>query len=187
MAITCPECGAEFDATLFEFGHQVHCRCGAEVEYPGIDLRAGHVVAQGEEKVVAHEDHCVGGMRATSGEPQQDPKRLCQIARAAGEQLVADLDRARQFTGQWADKKLTEMLVEAALSASLHRLAETGCWGEANRLPSKEFWRIAGPLLELGTLQRHARLKPRGYAGDYQMLHWICDGLLLRSSAGLGL
>ena len=84
-----------------------------------------------------------------------------------------DLDRARQFTGQWADKKLTEMLVDAALSASLHRLAETGCWGEANRLPSQEFWRIAGPLLESGALQHRARFKPRGYAGDYQMLHWI--------------
>lgn len=58
-------------------------------------------------------------------------------------------------------------------TACLQRLAETCCWGEANRLPSMEFWRIAGPLLESGMLQRHARLKPRGYAGDYQMLHWI--------------
>lgn len=107
-------------------------------------------------------------------QPQQDSQRLRQTARVAGEQLVADLDRAKQFTGQWEDKKLTEMLVDAALTTSLRRLAETGCWGEANRLPSQEFWRIAGPLLELGTLQRHARLKPRGYAGDYQMLHWIC-------------
>jgi len=112
-------------------------------------------------------------MRATFGESQQDLKRLFEIARTAGEQLVLDLDRAKQFTGQWADKKLAEMLVDAALTASLHRLAETGCWGEANRLPSQEFWRIAGPLLESGTLQRHARFKPRGYAGDYQMLHWI--------------
>ncbi len=65
------------------------------------------------------------------------------------------------------------MLVEAALTASLHRLAGTDCRGETNRLPSQEFWRIAGPLLELGTLQSHARQKPRGYAGDYQMFHWI--------------
>ena len=110
---------------------------------------------------------------ATSGQPQADPQQLLQIACAAGEQLVADLDRARQLTAQWADKKLAEMLVDAAISASLHRLAATGCWGEANRLPSQEFWRIAGPLLESGVLQCHARLKPRGYAGDYQMLRWI--------------
>ncbi len=101
------------------------------------------------------------------------PNGWLGYARSAAEQLVTDLDRARQFTGQWADTKLTEVLVDAALSASLHRLAETGCWGEANRLPSQEFWRVAGSLLELGSLQRHARLKPRGYAGDYQMLHWI--------------
>ena len=43
MAISCPRCGADFDVTLFEFGHRVRCRCGAEVRYPGADLRAGHV------------------------------------------------------------------------------------------------------------------------------------------------
>ena len=126
-------------------------------------------------------------MQAKSGQPQQDPQRLFQIARAAGEQLVVDLDRARQFTGQWADKKLTEVLVDAALSASLHRLAETGCWGEANRLPSQEFWRIAGPLLELGTLQRHARLEASGLCGRLPDAPLDLDGLLLRSSLGLGL
>ncbi len=173
MAITCPKCGSQFDATLFEFGNRVHCDCGTEIEYPGTDLRAGHVVAKGEHEAVSHEDRCVGNTQAKSGQLLIDSQRLFQIARAAGEQLVLDLDRARQFSGQWANKKLTEVLVDAALSTSMHRLAETGCWGEANRLPSQEFWRIAGSLLESGTLQRHARLKPRGYAGDYQMLHWI--------------
>jgi RNA 3'-terminal phosphate cyclase (ATP) len=43
MAITCPRCGAEFDATLFEFEHRVRCACGAEIRYPGRDLRSGHV------------------------------------------------------------------------------------------------------------------------------------------------
>jgi uncharacterized protein (TIGR02453 family) len=43
MAITCPSCGADFDATLFEFGHAVRCDCGAEVGYPGADLRGGHI------------------------------------------------------------------------------------------------------------------------------------------------
>ncbi len=42
MAIICPRCGAEFDATLFEFEHQVRCACGAEIRYPGTDLRSGH-------------------------------------------------------------------------------------------------------------------------------------------------
>jgi len=38
MAITCPQCGAGFDVTLFQFGHSVRCDCGARVE-----LRRGHV------------------------------------------------------------------------------------------------------------------------------------------------
>jgi hypothetical protein len=46
MAITCPRCGSEYDATLFEFGHRVRCQCGAEIEYPGADRRAGHVAAR---------------------------------------------------------------------------------------------------------------------------------------------
>ena len=43
MAITCPNCGADFDATLFQFGRTVRCDCGAEVTYPGADLRGGHL------------------------------------------------------------------------------------------------------------------------------------------------
>jgi translation initiation factor IF-2 len=39
MAILCPHCGAEFDVTLFQFGHGVRCDCGLWV-----DLRDGHVL-----------------------------------------------------------------------------------------------------------------------------------------------
>ena len=38
MAITCPRCGSEFDATLFQFGHRVRYHCGAEIEYPGAEF-----------------------------------------------------------------------------------------------------------------------------------------------------
>jgi hypothetical protein len=108
------------------------------------------------------------------GPPPQDPQQLLPLAREAAATLVAELERARQATRDWANETLSDALVDAALSACLDRLAASGCWGEANRLPSNEFWRIAGPVLEVGVLQRHARLKPRGYAGDFQMLHWIC-------------
>ena len=95
--------------------------------------------------------------------------------RAAAGELVEDLTRAGEVTGRWSDCALTDALVEAALTRCLVRLAATGCWGEANRLPSSELWQIAGPLLEVGSLQHHARFKPRGYAGDYQMLTRICE------------
>lgn len=113
---------------------------------------------------------------AAVGAPQQSLDELLVTARTAGEQLLEDLERARQLTREWADVQLADALVDAALSASLHVLARTGCWGDANRMASGEFWRVAGPLLAVGRLQRHARLKPRGYAGDYQMLDWICSG-----------
>ena len=80
MAITCPKCGSQFDATLFEFGHRVRCDCGAEVEYPGTGLRAGHVVARAEDATIAHEDRYLGSTQAASGQSQQDSQRLFQIA-----------------------------------------------------------------------------------------------------------
>jgi hypothetical protein len=32
MAIRCPECGREYDVTLFEFGRTITCECGATVD-----------------------------------------------------------------------------------------------------------------------------------------------------------
>jgi hypothetical protein len=58
MAITCPRCGAEFDATLFQFGHRVQCGCGAEIKYPGADQRDGHVLAQVDDKARENENRC---------------------------------------------------------------------------------------------------------------------------------
>jgi hypothetical protein len=49
MAITCPTCGAQFDATLFQFGHRVRCDCGTEVEYPGANEQLGHVAKEVED------------------------------------------------------------------------------------------------------------------------------------------
>jgi hypothetical protein len=98
---------------------------------------------------------------------------LFAVARSAAEQLLVDLERAQQVTDDWANQRLTDALVAAALSSCLHQLAATGCWGDANRLASNELWRIAGPVLQVGVLQCRARFKPRGYAGDYQMLQWI--------------
>jgi SAM-dependent methyltransferase len=108
-------------------------------------------------------------------EPAATPEELLPEVRRIAERLVGELEEARRLTREWADERLTEMLVDSALEACLRELAKTGCWGEANRLPSGELWRIAGPVLEVGTLQHHARFKPRGYAGDYQMLSRICN------------
>ena len=54
MAITCPQCGAEFDATLFEFEQRIRCQCGAEISYPGAELLSGHV-ATDRTRIHKHE------------------------------------------------------------------------------------------------------------------------------------
>jgi len=49
MAIKCPQCGAEFDVTLFTFDRKIQCDCGAWV-----DLAVGHQQAakQGSQPTV---------------------------------------------------------------------------------------------------------------------------------------
>ncbi|MCL4201366.1 MAG: class I SAM-dependent methyltransferase [Pirellulaceae bacterium] len=94
--------------------------------------------------------------------------------------LDADLRQAFDLTGGWRDAERTDRLANDALQRALDQLSATGCWGEANRLPSSTLWRIAGGWLETGSLQRRARTKPRGYAGDFEMLaqisaNRVCD------------
>jgi hypothetical protein len=45
MAIRCPQCGAEYDVTLFTFDRSIRCDCGASV-----DLEVGH---QQTDQVIA--------------------------------------------------------------------------------------------------------------------------------------
>lgn len=103
------------------------------------------------------------------------PRELVETVRAVATDLVAALSDAERLTSGWRDERLADALVDAALSEAMVRLAETNCWGEPNRLPSSELWRIAGPVLEVGSLQHHARFKPHGYAGDHVMLARICE------------
>lgn len=65
--------------------------------------------------------------------------------------------------------------VFAAADELLAGLASLDLVGEVNRLPSSEIWNITGDILDLGRLQHRARFKPRGYAGDFEMLAQICD------------
>lgn len=93
-----------------------------------------------------------------------------QVARDTGRFLVADLEAARRQSDDWQDVAAATPLVYAAFDSALARLRATGVWGEANRLPSSCLWSVAGPALSAGEMLLHARTKPHGYAGDYQML-----------------
>jgi hypothetical protein len=109
---------------------------------------------------------------ANIGERGQKPMPAAEVverAMAAAEALLAELDRGAQATSNWADEDLGFAVVQTALDRCLSRLAETDCWGTANRAPSNAFWALAGDLLLKGSLQARARTKPRGYAGDFEM------------------
>jgi extracellular factor (EF) 3-hydroxypalmitic acid methyl ester biosynthesis protein len=122
-------------------------------------------------------DNPVGTDGDTMSEsPPQSLAHLLPQVREIATALGDDLQRAEAATRHWTDAAATDELAQTALRQALDRLAATGCWGEANRLPSGELWRIAGRWLEVGWLQRQARFKPHGYAGDYEMLETICSG-----------
>ena len=38
MAVICPRCGRQYDATLFQFHNRVECECGRIIEAPGHTL-----------------------------------------------------------------------------------------------------------------------------------------------------
>jgi extracellular factor (EF) 3-hydroxypalmitic acid methyl ester biosynthesis protein len=70
--------------------------------------------------------------------------------------------------------------VRAAVEELLDTCRATGLVGAANALPSSEMWAEAGGMLGRGWLLNRARQKPRGYAGDYELLgrmyeNWRCD------------
>ena len=74
--------------------------------------------------------------------------------------------------------------VKVALDRCVQRLDALGMRGPDNRLPSSELWNVAGDLLQRGWLQNHARTKPRGYAGDHEMLARIYEGHLCDDPLG---
>jgi len=107
-------------------------------------------------------------------------KEVTTIVQDAADRFVAAIEKAEQLADNWENEDLGQLLVDDAISVGLNQLASTGCWGEANQLPSSIFWKTAGPVLEVGWLQNRARTKPLGYAGDYQILarmaeHVCCD------------
>lgn len=67
----------------------------------------------------------------------------------------------------WLDLNLD---LSPLLERGLSELASTNLWGLANREPSFSMWQEAGEILQHGWLQLRAREKPRGYAGDHEML-----------------
>jgi extracellular factor (EF) 3-hydroxypalmitic acid methyl ester biosynthesis protein len=102
--------------------------------------------------------------------------------RAIAQELLAELSPLERLADGADDERYA--LVAGALRRCLRRLEELNLWGPDNRLPSSELWNVAGPLLSRGWLQNRARTKPRGYAGDYEMLARIYENRLCDDPLG---
>jgi SAM-dependent methyltransferase len=100
---------------------------------------------------------------------------LSRYVQQVAEELGDHLDRAEAVSSAWSNAPFAEALVDAAVRRCLARLEATGCVGEANRLPSSRLWNLLGHRLEQSWLVNRARTKPRGYAGDFEILEWICQ------------
>src|SRR4030095_11356015 len=96
--------------------------------------------------------------------------QLRQTVIVAARPLQLALEAAACHCWQIGPDEAAFASVKAAMDRCLTELRATGLWGAANRLLSSELWKIAGPLLEHGWLLNRARTKPRGYAGDYELL-----------------
>ncbi len=100
------------------------------------------------------------------------PERLAAVIHEAATTLCAELGaivrgaEILSFDDAYAR-------IASAQTECLTRLASTELWGRDNQLPSGQFWKQAGWVAGCGPLQRHAREKPHGYAGDFEMLERI--------------
>jgi len=97
-----------------------------------------------------------------------------EISEAAQTLLDELLPLRDPFHAAWLRGNAYEM-VERSLTRCLAKLSATNLVGMDNRLPSSDIWNIAGDNLGVGWLQNRARIKPRGYAGDFEMQQRVYD------------
>ncbi len=48
MAVSCPECGRQYDVTLFQFGRSLTCECGYLIRAPGAHISRAREAWEGE-------------------------------------------------------------------------------------------------------------------------------------------
>jgi hypothetical protein len=102
----------------------------------------------------------------------------------AAERLRATLTPLAALADRHELDEMAYPRIRSAIDDCLGDLQATGLWGRDNLLPSSELWNIAGEILLRGWLQNQARIKPRGYAGDYEMLARIYQSRLCDDPLG---
>lgn len=113
-----------------------------------------------------------------------DSQTISREIRRAAEAFVG---RCQEIEAAAADQPPDAMYpaLATAMDGLLDACRATAMWGADNRLASSELWNVAHEALARGWLQSRARTKPRGYAGDYELLarmfhNRLCDDPLGR-------
>jgi extracellular factor (EF) 3-hydroxypalmitic acid methyl ester biosynthesis protein len=102
---------------------------------------------------------------------------VCILVRQAAEKLLRVLTQAAGAAENSQSAPADEIypLIATGITTCLRELGGTGLVGLDNRLPSSELWNSVGEILCRGWLQNRARTKPRGYAGDFEILAAIFE------------
>jgi extracellular factor (EF) 3-hydroxypalmitic acid methyl ester biosynthesis protein len=112
------------------------------------------------------------------------PSDISHRVRQLAQDLLRDLEKIEQLAEASPPADGLYLRLAAVLDHCLTELKALNLWGLDNRLPSSELWNAAGQLLCRGWLQNQAHTKPRGYAGDYQMLARIYENRLCDDPLG---
>src|SRR5262245_24132057 len=111
-------------------------------------------------------------------------KMQLETVRSQSRDLLRELEAIEQQIGCSADPKIVYSRLKKAIEACLDGLKCLEIWGPENRVPSNELWNAAGHFLQRGWLQNQARTKPRGYAGDHELLARIYEYRLSDDALG---
>jgi len=109
---------------------------------------------------------------------------MSELVRQAAVQLLHELQPLQSLAAEASEEAIYPQVVQA-LDRCLDQLRQAKLVGRDNEVPSSVLWNVAGDVLARGWLQERARRKPRGYAGDYELLarfyeRWQCDDPLGR-------
>jgi extracellular factor (EF) 3-hydroxypalmitic acid methyl ester biosynthesis protein len=93
--------------------------------------------------------------------------------RELADELLRELQAVEPLAADPAAGDEPYRLLSSAIDRCLAQLSELNIWGKENKLLSSPLWNVAGHLLSRGWLLDRAYRKPRGYAGDYELLSRI--------------
>lgn len=104
------------------------------------------------------------------------------------QRLQAELDQLAKFCAAAGPSDACDNdafgCLTALLDSCVGDLAKLNLWGESNRLLSSILWNSNSEILSRGWLQNRARTKPRGYAGDYELLRRVHENRLTDDPLG---